>query len=935
MLGHVARMANLQVSPGSLFANRFQIDGAAGSGGMGTVYRAIDRYSGDTVALKLMHKDKTLSYESERFVREAQLLSELRHPGIVAHVAHGQTPDGQRFLAMEWLDGHDLSERLLRGPLPIRDCLRLLGQVADALSVAHQRGIIHRDLKPSNLFLVKGDIDRVKILDFGIARRLVSSQAMTKTGIVVGTPEYMAPEQARGSRDLFSIGCVLYECLTGQAPFNADHIGALLARILLEEPIPVEQRRPGVPASLSAFLERLLKKDPSQRIVDAAALRAEISTLGEMPEPALSVTAVSQISRAESFAYQEQSLFSIVLAAPAEEEVGPASMIPGSATQLVKTDRQGLTQALSALGTSDFLANGTLVVTVPPLSSAQDQATLAARAALLIKRLWPQARVALSTGRGVGKGQMAVGEVATRALQLLTERGVPGTRGEQETKEQTRSGVWTDRLSAQLLPPSFKLTGTGEQPLLLAEQEIVDESRVLLGKPTPCVGREAELGTLELHLSACLSEGEFRGALVTGEPGSGKSRLRQEFLHRLTQNHADVRILSGRGELLPAGAPYQILSTALRGFLGLSADRSPADLCEQLETIAADYNTGATSNDAFLILPEFLGELAGRSLPEERYPALRTARQDPSLMQFQLRRTFVSWLGRECQKGPLLFLLDDLHWGDALTMALFDQAMQELSAAPWFVLAFARPEVHTAFPKLWQGRPVHEVAIKGLSRKACERLIQHTLGNNVPAAMVAKLIEQSAGNILFLEELIRATAEGNQDTLPPTVLAMLQARIGCLPLAARRTLRAASVFGQTFWSGGLAAALDTQAEDRLLLDALQVLLTGDLIERQRNSIFPGQAQYRFRHVLMREAAYALLAEPDRVALHRHAGLFLMEQAGVEPKLVAEHLEKGQKRGHRTTRGDGVARFSGHRPSEEVGGADAQESPQTVYRGVQG
>lgn len=138
-------MGDLQLAPGSLFANRFEIRHTAGSGGMGTVYCATDRYSGETVALKLLHAGAGGSDVAERFLREAQLLSELRHPAIVAHVAHGQTPDGQRFLAMEWLEGQELGERLRRGPLSVRDCLRLLEQVAGALSLAHERGIIHRD----------------------------------------------------------------------------------------------------------------------------------------------------------------------------------------------------------------------------------------------------------------------------------------------------------------------------------------------------------------------------------------------------------------------------------------------------------------------------------------------------------------------------------------------------------------------------------------------------------------------------------------------------------------------------------------------------------------------------------------------------------------------------------------------------------------------
>lgn len=122
----------------------------------------------------------------------AQLLSELSHPGIVSHVAHGQTPDGQRYLAMEWLEGEDLANRLARGPLPLRDALQLIMRVAEALRVPHERGVLHRDLKPTNLFLPDAEIARVKILDFGIARRIAAAPAVTGTGMVVNTPEYMA-----------------------------------------------------------------------------------------------------------------------------------------------------------------------------------------------------------------------------------------------------------------------------------------------------------------------------------------------------------------------------------------------------------------------------------------------------------------------------------------------------------------------------------------------------------------------------------------------------------------------------------------------------------------------------------------------------------------------------------------------------------------------
>jgi serine/threonine protein kinase len=226
---------------GARVAGRFVLESVAGAGGMGTVYRARDEQSGHAVALKLIQA-RGKPHETERFGREAELLSTLRHPGIVGYLAHGVAETGEPYLAMEWLEGQDLSQRLDRGALSLSESLLLLRRAAEALAVAHTCGVVHRDLKPNNLFLRDGQVEGVVLLDFGIARREVVSRQLTKTGMVIGTPEYMAPEQARGERqltaaaDVFSLGCVLFECLTGQPPFTADHVLAVLARILFDEP---------------------------------------------------------------------------------------------------------------------------------------------------------------------------------------------------------------------------------------------------------------------------------------------------------------------------------------------------------------------------------------------------------------------------------------------------------------------------------------------------------------------------------------------------------------------------------------------------------------------------------------------------------------------------------------------------------------------------
>jgi hypothetical protein len=554
-------MDNLRLSVGTLFANRFQIERVAGSGGMGVVYQARDHYSGKPVALKLLHDGAAGPDGEERFVREAQLLSELHHQNIVAYIAHGQTAAGQRFLAMEWLEGQDLAQRLRQRPLSLDEALLVMRRAAEGLSVAHQRGIIHRDLKPTNLFLPAGEVDRLKLLDFGIARRMLTSRVMTRTGMVVGSPEYMAPEQARGARelsaaaDIFSLGCVLYECLTGEPPFVAEHIAAVLVRILFEEPIDIAQRLPGLPASVAALLRDMLQKDPARRVADAVALLRRLTELGDTPAQMLSQTLAAPQAAAQAFGEHEQVLFSLVVAV----ECVPQAALALTEPALAMTQRAAILSAIRALGArADSLVDGSVVATMPQTGSARDQVTMAIRIARLIQERWSGAAVSVTTGRGTTQGATPVGDVADRAMQLLycNRHGHPADPGA------SISGVWLDELSTLLLGPGFTIIRLAQGDLVIGEAREVDESRPLLGKPTPCVGRDAELSHLEAQLSSCIAESEARAILVTAPPGVGKSRLRHEFLRRVEQRSESITVLLGRGDLMSAGAPLGVLEQA-------------------------------------------------------------------------------------------------------------------------------------------------------------------------------------------------------------------------------------------------------------------------------------------------------------------------------------------------------------------------------------
>lgn len=603
--------------------------------------------------------------------------------------------------------------------------------------------------------------------------------------------------------------------------------------------------------------------------------------LGSLTEPSLAATLAGPAPTKATFADSEQSLCSVVLAALPEESADDATLRPGE-FPLENGTRQLLLNVLTALEVSgDFLASGALVATVPALGSATDQAMLAARAAHSIKEHWPAAVVSLATGRGAIQGRTAVGEVVEQAARLL--RG-----NSRQASSPAKTGVFLNDLSARLLGDRFVKTPQSDGVLLTGEEPSVDTSRPLLGKPTPCVGRDTEFAMLEAQLQGCIEESEARTVLITAPPGVGKSRLRHEFMRRVAARGESVRTLMGRGDMRGASIPFGLLRQALLEHCDVQLSDDAAARQEKLRVQLGQL----------LPVPErertvpFLGELCGVPFPDELNVGLRAARQEPRLMEDEIRRSFVSWLRFECARQPVLLVLEDLHWSDSATVQLIDVALRELENSPLFVLALARPEAPDIFPKLWPGR-AQPVPLRPLSRRASEQLVKQVLGKQTPAEVAERIVAQSAGNALFLEELIRAAAEGKGDEPPQTVLAMLQARIGRLELGARRILRAASVFGETCWAGGVGSvlAVDTAEAARWM----QHLIQHELLEEKRECRFIGEAEYRFRHALMRDASYSLLSDEDRMLGHRLAAGFL-ERVGEAAAVLAYHYwEAGEYR----------------------------------------
>jgi eukaryotic-like serine/threonine-protein kinase len=274
-----------------LIAGRYELEEQVGSGGMSKVYRAHDRLLERTVALKILHEHYSQDEEYvERFRREARAVAQLAHPNVVTVIDRGEH-EGRQFIVFEYVDGENLKQLVAReGPLPPKQVVELGLQVARALASAHARGVVHRDVKPQNVLL--SDEGLPKVTDFGIARSS-DVESVTLTGTVMGTSEYISPEQARGEpvdvrSDVYSLGAILYELCTGEVPFPGENPVSVAMRHL-HEPVPsVRERRPEVPPRLDAAVRRSMAKDPAERFASmdelVAELEASLAGLGEGEE---------------------------------------------------------------------------------------------------------------------------------------------------------------------------------------------------------------------------------------------------------------------------------------------------------------------------------------------------------------------------------------------------------------------------------------------------------------------------------------------------------------------------------------------------------------------------------------------------------------------------------------------------------------------------
>ena len=521
-------------------------------------------------------------------------------------------------------------------------------------------------------------------------------------------------------------------------------------------------------------------------------------------------------------------------------------------------------------GLGQRMLDGSRIITFEHHRGATEQAVAAAQCAFALHQLLPDAALALCTGRAVLDGRLPFGEIFERAATFLGET--------------PKGRIRVDDASTGLLDARFTIHSTRAGSYLQGERDGGEAPRTLLGTVTPFVGRSRELTQLELIYHECVNERVANAVLVTGAAGAGKSRLRHELVQRLLGHGEEFRLVVARGDSVREKMPFGALGPAIRTWCGIgsgdSADAKRAKVLRHMANAVASQVVARTAG--------FIGEMIGVPFPDDHSSELRAARRDPQLMADQMLENWLSWLEAECDRAPVVFIVEDLHWADPASVRYLEAALRTLGSRPLLVVAFARPQVQEVYPNLWADRATLEMRLPKLGPRSCEQLL-NAIGGSLTAEMRTWVTDRADGNPFFLEELVRGLEHHTHSgQLPDTVLGVVQARLDALSEHAKLVIRAGSVFGHAFRFDAVRALVGPYAS----VDVAGALrqLTDREIVFHRGAL--GDQEYVFRHALIRDVAYALLLDDERTLGHRLAGEWLEAQPVTEPAILASHFEKG-------------------------------------------
>lgn len=897
----------------------YRLEIPLGTGGMGTVWRAWDERLRRQVAVKRILAG-SVPCARERLLREARAVARLNHPAIVQVYDLVERDDGE-WIVLELVNGRTLHGLLKEaGPLAPAQAIRLAREIAEGLAEAHLNGILHRDLKATNVMVTPAG--RAKLLDFGLAKEIAEADpdpaadtevSLSAPGTILGTCYAMSPEQAQGLQldprsDLFSLGSLLYEALTGQPPFRAETARESLTRVLTVDPPPLAQVRPGVPQELSDLVCRLLEKEPDDRPSTAgavagrlaeilAACPAEIAvsgmsgeaTLVDGPRPEPSFTSGGSRPSGE---LRRLTVVCCGLAGVDERSGEARPLDVETLSEAMDAVRPLAEEVAGELGGCLGGALGNLLWLCFGYPQAhEDDAHRAVRAArLLADRIeqlgrWPRTgggrqlavRAAVHTGPAMVKPgappaeRLQLGSTLDLATGLQSAVPARTVAVSDASRRLLARGFTTQALAPVRLP------GCDEPVPVYRVLEAIDPRDESGEAPAPLVSRDRELGLL-LDRFRLARAGTGQAVVISGEAGIGKSRLVRALREGLA---GDADWLIGYGSPYTQGSPFLPVIELLERSMFSAAGASPEQKLAQLEDLLRQYGLDLEES-----VP-FLASLLSLPIPE-RYPPPTLS---PDMRRRRTLAVLVELLGAMAERRPQVMIVEDLHWVDPTTLELLDLLLEETPSLPLLLVLTFRP----GFQPGWRPRAhVTQIGLSRLTDGEVEALIERVAqGAALPAEVRRQIVDRTDGVPLFVEELTKAVLEsgwsGEEPDIPSTLDGSLMARLDRLG-DAKEIAQLAAVIGRVFSFELLAAV--SRFPPAALRSGLDELLQAELVHRR--GLAP-RTRYVFKHALIQDAAYLSLLHSQRQQIHARIVEVLTEALAqaqeVEPEILAHHCEK--------------------------------------------
>ncbi len=897
---------------GMIVDGKYRIERVLGVGGMATVYAAIRLQIGDTAAMKVLSPEsKSLPLAVARFQREVRAAARIKHPNVVTIYDFGTLPDGRAYMVMEYITGESLRDELKRvGRLSPERAVAIMTSVCAAVHAAHQEGILHRDLKPENIMLarMRDGSEVVKVVDFGVAElhEQTTASAMTKLtehGLMVGTPHYMSPEQCRSEpldsrSDVYSLGIILYELLTGTVPFNARTVSAVIIQQATETPRRPRDLNPDLSWPLEQVILRTLEKDPARRPQTAAELGQELSC-------ALFGVPASSGGTRSSGALRLTGALGDFPAPPTREMTRPltppitgSTGYPSPRSLVVRRSSTLRYDSMTGIRNLTFLKQeveslvaarrtaALLLIGVDGMKHYNERFGSTAGDSLLRELAhWLREHVGeLGIAARFGGDEFAVllpGSTAADAI-VFADRMSRQLASQRFLRTEVPEGVAVQVTVAVVVSPDDATTGVGlldagGQALAAAKQRApgrvyrqgVDETTLQLHPNfNAFVGRTAELRTLH-DMYERMVAGRGQPILVLGPTGIGKTRLLQEFRRQLAGQ--EVTFLNMPFYEAGQGTPYKSFYDSLRGRLQLLLEaHEPAALQHILGPLAERVALEFATEDGFL---HFCDSMQSESQPE-RFLAF-----DYLVALYQVL----------AHQQPTVLFVDDAHFADELSLDLLAYLARSTAGLRLMLVLTARTESLTEKHPLrhWmravnQSVGFESLTLEPLSLADTTALVHATFPNvRVAPATVARLHAETRGNSFFLAEILRHLVQSRHIqqegdswvfppltdvVLPPSVVEVVEATLARLSPGALELLSQAAVIGMDFTFDLLLAV--TERPEREVLAAVEEGLAQGIITELVDA---EEDSYRFRHGTVQKVLYNRLNRRRRRTTHAAVG----------------------------------------------------------------